>query len=267
MGDRGVIPNVIANIAGASYFSGRSLEVLPEIEATLAMDYEGVNGTWLVAEAAWHRALLGIPVDKDLAQIDAGLQTLDDPQFVAFSHTVRSVAAWARGDEVAARAESLATIGEDASRSLLAYAMAGRHALLARDLAAARQDRDGLAALSPHSAHAARLRELEGGIAALEGRTAEALERFGEAIPVYEGLGLSLDIAIAGMVMLTVMDPAEPRVRAAGLEARARFAAIGAKPFVARMDAILGHEAAGGSAAGRVGDWTAEPERAETVKS
>ncbi len=253
LGDRSLIPNIIANIAGASYFSGRSLEVLPEIEATLAMDYEGVHRTWLVAEAAWHRALLGMPVDEELAQIDADLRTMADPQFVAFSHTVRAIAAWARGDEVTARAENLATIGEDASRSLLAYAMAGRHALLAKDLDAARQDRDGLVALSPHAGHAARLRELEGGIAALEGRPSEALELFGQAIPVYEGLGLALDIAIAGLVMVTVMDPAEPRVRAAGLEARARFAAIGAKPFVARMDVILGSEAAVESAAGQTG--------------
>ncbi len=239
MGDRGLIPNIIANIAGASYFSGRSLEVLPEIEAALAMDYEGAHRTWLLAEATWHRALLGIPVEEDLARMDTDLQTLDDPQFVAFSHVVRAIAAWARGDEVAARAENLATVDEDTARSSLAYAMAGRHALLARDLDAARQDRDALAARSPHAAYAARLHEIEGGIAALEGRPAEALELFAQAIPVYEGLGLALDIAIAGLVMVTVMDPSEPRVRAAGLEARERFATIGAKPFVARVDEAM----------------------------
>jgi class 3 adenylate cyclase/tetratricopeptide (TPR) repeat protein len=239
LGDRGLIPNIIANIAGASYFSGRSLEVLPEIEAALAMDYEGAHRTWLLAEATWHRALLGIPVDEDLARIDADLRTVDDPQFVAFSHVVRAIAAWARGDEVTARAENLATVDQDAARSSLAYAMAGRHALLAGDLAAARQDRDALAARSPHAAYAARLHEIEGGIAALEGRPAEALELFARAIPVYEGLGLALDIAIAGLVMVTVMDPSEPRVRAAGLEARERFATIGAKPFVARVDEAM----------------------------
>jgi len=239
LGDRGLLPNIIANIAGASYFSGRSLEVLPEIEAALAMDYEGVHHTWLTAEATWHRALLGIPVDEALAEIDADLQTMADPQFGAFNHAVRAMAAWARGDELTARAENLATAEDDAGRGLLAYALAGRHALLAKDLAAARQDRDNLAALSPHGGHAARLHEIEGGIAALEGRPAEALKLFGQAIPVYERLGLNLDVAIAGLVMVTVMDPSEPRVRAAGQTARERFATIGARPFVERVDAAM----------------------------
>jgi class 3 adenylate cyclase/tetratricopeptide (TPR) repeat protein len=239
LGDRGLIPNILANIAGASYFSGRSLQVLPELDAALAMDYEGSHRTWLVAEAVWHRAMLGIPVDEELAEIDEALRTMADPQFVAFMHTVHAIVAWARGDEVTARAENLATIGADASRSVLASAMAGRHALLARDLTAARQDRDRLAALSPHAGHGARLRELEGGIAALEGRPAEALELFDQAIAVYEGLGLALDVAIAGLIMVTVMDPADPRVRAAGLEARERFVAIGATPFLARLDAAM----------------------------
>ena len=239
LGDRGLLPNILANVAGASYFSGRSREVLPELEAALAMDYEGVHRSWLVAEAAFHRALLGILTEEDLAEIDEAERTLTDPQFQAFVHVVRGVAAWARGDEMVARAENLATIGEDEGRSIIAYAIAGRHALLARDLVAARQDRDNLAALSPHGGNGARLRELEGGIAALEGRPAQAMELFGQAIPVYERLGLALDIAIAGLIMVTVMDPAEPRVRAAGLEARERFATIGAKPFVARVDEAM----------------------------
>ena len=239
LGDRGILPNILANIAGASFFSGRSREVLPELEAALAMDFEDVHRTWLMTEATWHRALLGIPVDDALAEIDEALKTLTDPQYVAFTHVVRSVAAWARGDEQAARAENVVTLGEDEGRAILAYASAGRHALLAGDLAAARLDRDNLAALSPHGGDAARLREIEGGIAALEGRTADALELFAQAIPVYERLGLNLDVGIAGLIMVTVMDPSEPRVRAAGLEARERFATIGAMPFVARVDEAM----------------------------
>jgi hypothetical protein len=239
LGDRGLLPNILANIAGASFFSGRSREVLPELEAALAMDYEATHRTWLVTEAAWHRALLGIPVDAELAEIDDALRTLTDPQFVAFTHVVRSVAAWARGDEKTARAENLAAIEGDSGRVVLAYALAGRHALLAGDVEAARQDRDNLAALAPHGGDEARLREIQGGIAALEGRPAEALQLFGQAMPVYERLGLALDTAIAGLVMVTVLDPSDPRVRAAGLEARERFAIIGAKPFVARVDAAM----------------------------
>ena len=112
LGDRGLLPNIIANIAGASYFSGRSLEVLPEIEAALAMDYEDIHRTWLMAEAIWHRALLGIAVDEELAAIEEALPTLGDPQFVSFWHAVRAIVAWTRGDEVGARAENLATVGK-----------------------------------------------------------------------------------------------------------------------------------------------------------
>ncbi len=239
VGDRGLIPNILANIAGASYLSGRSREVLPELEAALAMDYEGAHRSWLVAGGGLAPRPAGDPHGRRSAEIREAARTLTDPQFIAATHVVGAVVAWASGDEVTARAEHLATIIGDEWRSLIGYAMAGRHALLAGDLPAARQDRDNLAALSPHGGSGARLRELEAGIAALEGRPAEALELFGQAIPVYEGLGLALDVAIAGLIMVTVMDPSEPRVRAAGLEARERFVAIGATPFLARLDAAM----------------------------
>ena len=106
LGDRGLIPNILANIAGASV----PLRPIPRGAAgtrggTRRWTTRARTAAWLVVEVAWHRAVLGIPVDEELAEIEEATRTLTDPQFIAFTHVVGAVVAWVRGDEVTARAE------------------------------------------------------------------------------------------------------------------------------------------------------------------
>ena len=166
--------------------------------------YEGVQRTWLVAETTIHRALLGMPVEEELAEMDEALRTLADPAIqglLAHRPRDRSLGRRRRGsgpgreprDDRGGRGPvaSSPTPWPAGTRSWRGtWPRPGRTAT-------------SLPPCRPHGGNGARLRELEGGIAALEGRPAEALELFGQAIPVYEGLGLALDIAIAGLVMVT----------------------------------------------------------------
>lgn len=118
--------------------------------------------------------------------------------------------------------------------------MAARASLLSRELDAARQD------LAEAEASNRRGRVLEAdktavraGIAALEGRTDDALSLYRDAMRTWRNLGLAWDEALCAIDMATLLDPAEPEVRAATESARGILARLGARPFIERLDAAL----------------------------
>ncbi len=80
---------------------------------------------------------------------------------------------------------------------------------------------------------------IRAGLAALEGRPADALAAYRDVIRAWRDLGLAWDEALTGIHMATLLDPAEPEVRAAAEWAREILVRLGAAPFVARLDAAL----------------------------
>src|SRR4029077_7849978 len=80
---------------------------------------------------------------------------------------------------------------------------------------------------------------IHAGIAALEGRTAEAMAGYRQALGVWRDLGLVWDEALCAIDMATVLDPSEPEVRAAGEAAREILVRLRAVPFIERLDAAL----------------------------
>jgi hypothetical protein len=118
---------------------------------------------------------------------------------------------------------------------------AARPALWQGDVDAARSD---LAALDATGVHGSvvELRRLaiRAGLAALEGRPADALGQYREALRGWHELGLAWDEAMTGIDMATLLDPSEPEVRAAAESSRQILARLGAKPFVDRLDSAMG---------------------------
>ena len=102
----------------------------------------------------------------------------------------------------------------------------------------------------------ARRAEIRAGLAALEGRPAEALSLYADALRRFRDLGVELDAAFTAIEMATLLDPSLAEVSAAAEAGRATLVRLGAKPFIARLDAALARspEAAesGGSEAGSV---------------
>ena len=84
------------------------------------------------------------------------------------------------------------------------------------------------------------------GVAALEGRRAEAAGLYREALRAWRGLGLAFDEALCAIDMTTVLDPADPEVRAAAAEARATLLRLGAAPLLGRLDDAIGAVPRGG---------------------
>ena len=100
---------------------------------------------------------------------------------------------------------------------------------------------------------------IHAGIDALDGRTAEALAGYRQALGVWRDLGLVWDEALCAIDMATVLDPTDPEVRAAGEAAREILVRLRAVPILARLDAALARVAA------PTGRTAAVPEAAKTT--
>ncbi len=81
---------------------------------------------------------------------------------------------------------------------------------------------------------------IRAGLAALEGRPADALGQYREALRGWHELGLAWDEALTGLDMSTLLDPSEPEVCAAAESSRQIFVRLGAKPFLERLDKAMG---------------------------
>jgi class 3 adenylate cyclase/tetratricopeptide (TPR) repeat protein len=77
---------------------------------------------------------------------------------------------------------------------------------------------------------------LHAGIAAIERRSGDALALYRQALERWRGADLLWEEALCGLDMATLLDPAEPEVRAAAGRAREILVELGAKPFVDRLD-------------------------------
>jgi hypothetical protein len=82
-------------------------------------------------------------------------------------------------------------------------------------------------------------REAEAAIAAMDGRTAEAVAAFRDAARRQEDLGNHLARALCQLTMVTLLGPGVPEALDAAEDARALFTDLRAKPFLRFLDRAL----------------------------
>jgi hypothetical protein len=82
-------------------------------------------------------------------------------------------------------------------------------------------------------------RRMRAGIAAVEGRRAEAARAYRDLLQEMLDRGYAWDHALATVEMAALLGPAEPEVMAAGAVARATLARTRATPLLERLDAAL----------------------------
>ena len=97
---------------------------------------------------------------------------------------------------------------------------------------------------------------IRAGLAALEGRAADALGQYREALRGWHDLGLAWDEALTGIDMATLLEPSEAEVRAAAESSRQILVRLGAKPFLERLDAAMGRSRSAASATTAVAEPT-----------
>jgi class 3 adenylate cyclase/tetratricopeptide (TPR) repeat protein len=234
------ITALLANSGECALRTGDWPSALAELEGALAEEFEPTDRVWLLRAASALRALRGEPVDDRLAELRRLVGDTDEPQLRANVSIAAAYAAFAMGDLNEARsAWHQATVLVEATVAT-SLPRAARAALWAGDGAAARDD---LAALDAAGVHGPAIEAdrtmIRAGLAALERRPADALARYREALRAWRDLGLAWDEALVGIDMATLLDPADPEVRAAAESAREILVRLGAAPFVTRLDAAL----------------------------
>jgi class 3 adenylate cyclase/tetratricopeptide (TPR) repeat protein len=200
--------------------------------------------SWAVSSL--FQAARGESTDAALAALEALSTKVSDPYARASLHLVRSDRALHAGDFALGCDQAVAASEEDEQLTALCLALAMRPALWGRDLGRARMVADRLDA---HRSTGFRVDTsriaARAGIAALEGRTDEAIAGSREALTRLRSIGADFEVARAVLDFVLLVGADHPATREFAAEARAVFERVGARPYVERLDAALaGHAAA-----------------------
>jgi tetratricopeptide (TPR) repeat protein len=204
----------------------------------------------------WSRLVIGSLRGEDLAEEASWLERfLGGSDEKAWRESVLDVRFWVDfgtgglSDAYDAAMEHAQVHSDEASH---VYLYAAICALWERDRERAAS---ALAALDSTEAHGRVVdmnrRTIRAGLAALEGRTGDALSAFREVLAGWRELGSPWRVALTAITMATLLEPTDTEVRAAADAAREILVRLEAAPFIARLDAALagpsdrtGHSAA-----------------------
>jgi class 3 adenylate cyclase/tetratricopeptide (TPR) repeat protein len=230
--------NVVENAAGAARRVGEWTWALEVLDEALAEDFESSDRAELLTTSIQFHALLGDPTHELVAEMERLLGGATDPMRIVTLDWAKAWVAFTEGRLGEARERwrrgiELLGLPED-----LPYP--ARAALWDRDADAVRADLADLDASGVHGpALEAGRTTIRAGIAALEGRTADALALYRQALRAWRDLGLAWDEAVCGVDMAPLLDVSEPEVRAAAETAREILTRLGAKPVLDRLEAAL----------------------------
>jgi class 3 adenylate cyclase len=245
LGLRARLIGAVGNSAEVARVTGDWDWSVGEMDALLATALEPEDRIWLLANAGIVRSWRG----EDVSELTGEVERLGAESAHASSidlMDLRSGIAIAGGRFSEARELALATARVSPLNALSSLHRAAQAAVWDRDPVGAQADVEASMALGPRGA-ATRVRrdQIRAGIAALSGRTAEALAAYPAVITTLRDLGLHSEAAFAAIDMATVLDPAEPAVAVAVDAARETFARLGAVPFVRRLDELVSHAPTG----------------------
>jgi class 3 adenylate cyclase/predicted ATPase len=242
VGDRGAALFVLANAVEEAAPVGEWDWALAELADALSTDLDASNRAIFLMDRAPLLAFRGEGGDEELAEAEAlalgsGIEYAD---VVADFLFVRGQVALAAGRLQDAYEHAMTDVHASAMTAPRNISFAGRPALWARDADRARAAVDALDATGVHGrgVELSRL-TIRAGIAALEGRPAEALSGYREALRGWQDLGVPWFQALTAVDALTLLGPGEPELQAAGEEARAILTRLGAKPILARLEAAM----------------------------
>jgi class 3 adenylate cyclase len=211
---------------------------------------ESLNKEFRVDRALLH-AHRGLDTQADIEAAAAALAGVTDPQFDSYVEYARATAGLSAGDlEAAIRHAERAAQLTDYFHPL-AMPIAVRAALWSGDAAGARRllETPAMSAFSGLALGADRTR-MAAGLAALEGRRAEALAGMLDALRAYRELRLGFDEAAAAVDLAVLLPGIEKESQPAAdaiAAARDTLSGLGAAPFLARLE----HAVAGGDSPGR----------------
>jgi len=194
----------------------------------------------LYVDRAVLTALSGGDPSADLAEAERLVVTLKDPQYISYCHWGRAWAAFAAARLAEAQREAESAAQATGYFVPISLPIGARAALWAGDKAGAAAIVVQIeAAVIRGQAFGLDLVTLRAGISALEGRRADAVAGYREALRGWRGLGLAFDEALAAVDLAIVLVPTEREMAEAASvieSAREILAGLGALPFLGRLD-------------------------------
>ncbi len=195
------------------------------------------------------KSLCGEDASDDIASAARLAPDVADPQFASYVAWARAWQAMAAGDWAGACRHGLAAADTTNFFLPIGIPLAARAALWAGELEQARELVDRLAdAVWAGQAIDLDRATLRASVAALEGRRADAIAGYREALRGWRQLGLAFDEAMAVVDLATLLAPTEREMAEAPAlvtAARATLERLGAAPFLARLDAVEADATAG----------------------
>jgi class 3 adenylate cyclase/tetratricopeptide (TPR) repeat protein len=194
--------------------------------------------------ASWalltYGAFRGEDVASELGRLTVWAESLDDTGVRNGISGLRAEVAFGAGRFADACDEWLMYAAGDPLNAPMACFYGGLGALLAGDPERAQRALTVFASLPGHSRFRdADRRLIEAGLAALDGRLADALRDARPVLDEYERLGLVWRRALSVLMLVMTVAPHEPELRAAAETARETFQRVKAKPFLELLDARL----------------------------
>jgi hypothetical protein len=229
---------VVANASTAALETGDWDWALRQCETTLEVPLGDIDQAWLKSVEVWIRSLRGEDIAHDAERLEQLFGGWEDSSVEVLS--LRSQVFFGAGRMREAYEAYMGHARAHPDEGSFLFPEAAICALWDRDR---EHTAEALAALDALGVHGRVIsnhrRTIRASLAALEGRTGEALAGFREALADWRDLGLPWRIALTAIVMATVLDPSEPEVRAAAEEARGILARLGARPFLERLDMLM----------------------------
>ena len=234
------IVSLLGNGAEAALWTGEWDWALAEADDVLGTELDDSDRAFLLSAALPIRSWRGEAIDAELAELERLFVAVADPEGLSSLHAARGHVALAAGRLDQARDESFERGALSPMNAPSAYPMAARAALW---MANADGASAALAALDATGAHGPAIslhrQTIRAGLAALEGRSVEALAGYREALAGWRDAGLPVLEALTAIDMATLLDPAEPAVRVAAESAREILAGLGARPLLERLGSTL----------------------------
>ncbi|MDQ2690296.1 MAG: AAA family ATPase [Chloroflexota bacterium] len=208
-----------------------------------SVDTDGLDPTTMsipLTALVMYRAARGEDIADDLAVLGALEPQIDDPSALAGIEAVRADTAFFDGrfDESRARMRRALELTEIGAAEALVRSV--RTSLWLGDVDAARES---LAAVEASGAFGRAIDALaasvRAGIAAAEGRIAEAVAIYRDAIRTHHDLGAVFDEALTALDMVALLPGSLPEVREAEATARSVLTRLGATAVIDRLDEFV----------------------------
>ncbi len=234
-GQRLPLYTFINNIAYTGFTTGEWDEAMAVSSDALRGDVEGTHRAWLIGNEVSIRASRGENVEADMAMMRELAEGSDDGD-IGVAILDAEANAWLAQGRLREAAEAWRKIAAmQSAQAPGSFYQAARAALWASDVETARAD---LAALDGTGVQgpivATRRRTLAAGIAALEGRIADATALYREALQGWKDVGMGWDEALTGLDMVLLIG-ADANAQVASAT-RAVFERLGARPYIERLD-------------------------------